>query len=775
MGAGSRTRIKLIGNFCPPEELCREWERMSQGQLRWNDIELTWEDRDVDFYVIVNAPWPGEHYVASRTIVFQMEPWCGEAHQNWGVKTWGEWAAPDPSRFLQVRAHRTHLNNAFWQLKATYEELRTQPIVKNRILASICSPKYFDPGHIRRVDFLKFLEQKDDDIVRVDVYAHDNPLGFTSWVGPLPPGEKDAALVPYRYFFAAENNRERNFVTEKLWEPLLTETLCFYWGCPNAADWIDPRAFIPVDLDNFDQAFRTMKEAILGNEWEKRLDVIRREKRKVLEHYQFFPTLERILHHEMRLPRHPTDAEVTYHKYFADALGARISAVGFVHCFTRGCDTTILGELLASIEASGLLNSLDRLYIINCGDDAVLPRGFDRHVGRVRLINFSRDAGRGEAPTLDLIRTFVAFHDGACILYIHTKGASHAQPQSNIADWRRLMLHFLVERHAEARAALATHDVVGCNLLDRPQRHFSGNFWWANARYLKTLPSVPTGDRHEAEWWVLGGDAVRAASLHDSGVDHYREPYGRQAYVSAEALAPASGPGHAEASSAPDAVPSGGARASLCLVMIAKDEAQVVSEALASILPYIADFVVVDTGSTDGTQETVRGFFAAHGIPGQVLERPWRDFGWNRTEALALARELSASDYLWMLDADDVIEGRPDITDLTADAYHLRLGPDVEYWRLQIFRRSLPWKYVGVLHEYPACDAPAPCLGRIEGDYQVLSRRLGNRSRDPRKYEHDAAMLEAALAFEPENARYAFYLAQSWFDAGQFDKALEGY
>ena len=145
------------------------------------------------------------------------------------------------------------------------------------------------------------------DAVRVDLYAYDNPLGFTSWVGPIPGDEKEAALLPYKYFFTAENNSEHNFITEKLWEPLLSETLCFYWGCPNAADWVDPRAFIRLDLDDFEGAFQVMKRAILANEWEKRLDIIRREKRKVLDHYQFFPTLERILHHEMRMPLHPSN------------------------------------------------------------------------------------------------------------------------------------------------------------------------------------------------------------------------------------------------------------------------------------------------------------------------------------------------------------------------------------------------------------------------------------------------------------------------------------
>ena len=76
--------------------------------------------------------------------------------------------------------------------------------------------------------------------------------------------------------------------------------------------------------------------------------------------------------------------------------------------------------------------------------------------------------------------------------------------------------------------------------------------------------------------------------------------------------------------------------------MIVKDEAAVVGEALASLAPHIADYIVVDTGSGDGTQAVIAGDMAARGIKGQVFERPWRDFGWNRSEALALAREHSA-------------------------------------------------------------------------------------------------------------------------------------
>jgi hypothetical protein len=35
----------------------------------------------------------------------------------------------------------------------------------------------------------------------------------------------------------------------------------------------------------------------------------------------------------------------------------------------------------------------------------------------------------------------------------------------------------------------------------------------------------------------------------------------------------------------------------------------------------------VDTGSDDGTQDVIRNHMARLGIPGELYERPWRNFG----------------------------------------------------------------------------------------------------------------------------------------------------
>ena len=213
-------------------------------------------------------------------------------------------------------------------------------------------------------------------------------------------------------------------------------------------------------------------------------------------------------------------------------------------------------------------------------------------------------------------------------------------------------------------------------------------------------------------------------------------------------------------------------RPSICLSMIVRDEVDVVGATLDCVAPHIDHWVIVDTGSTDATRDLIRSRFDALGIPGEMHERPWRDFGTNRTEALALCR--GKAEYAWVIDADDLVVGSLDLSELTADSYLLRYGSDFRYWRTQIFRTELDWRYVGRVHEYATCGGPFT-ESRLEGDYHVVSRRLGARNRDPDKYERDRRVLLAALADDPDNPRTVFYLAQSCFDAGHPREALGWY
>ena len=73
---------------------------------------------------------------------------------------------------------------------------------------------------------------------------------------------------------------------------------------------------------------------------------------------------------------------------------------------------------------------------------------------------------------------------------------------------------------------------------------------------------------------------------------------------------------------------------SICLAMICKNESEVIRRALSSCRPYINTWVVLDTGSTDGTQDIIREEMA--GLPGQIIEEPWVNWETSRTRAIQL-------------------------------------------------------------------------------------------------------------------------------------------
>jgi Glycosyl transferase family 2 len=207
--------------------------------------------------------------------------------------------------------------------------------------------------------------------------------------------------------------------------------------------------------------------------------------------------------------------------------------------------------------------------------------------------------------------------------------------------------------------------------------------------------------------------------------------------------------------------------------MIVRNEAHIVAEVLDAVAPYITSWVIVDTGSDDGTQALIRTHMAHLGIPGELHERPWRDFSHNRSEALTLAH--GHGDYIWVMDADDTLAGRPDFNRLGADIYLMRVkASDLTLWRPQLFRDHLPVRYTGVVHESIACDEPCS-VARIEGDYHIEARRLGARSLDPQAFARDRDLLLAQVERDPEDARSVFYLAQSYYFLNDFVNAHKWY
>jgi glycosyltransferase involved in cell wall biosynthesis len=222
----------------------------------------------------------------------------------------------------------------------------------------------------------------------------------------------------------------------------------------------------------------------------------------------------------------------------------------------------------------------------------------------------------------------------------------------------------------------------------------------------------------------------------------------------------------------------------LCLNMIVKNESHVILRCLESVRPLVDHVLIEDTGSSDGTQTIIREWLNRVGMPGEVFEEPWRDFAYNRSHALARLHENKSVDYALIMDADDqlVVEAGFDVaafkSGLSKDLYFVEMRHSlVHYQRGQIYSNKREFRYRGVLHEFLEGPSEGFSSGNAAGFY-IISSREGARSQDPDKYRKDAQVLEQALQAEQDpflRSRYTFYLARSYRDAGEKEKALDNY
>jgi hypothetical protein len=92
------------------------------------------------------------------------------------------------------------------------------------------------------------------------------------------------------------------------------------------------------------------------------------------------------------------------------------------------------------------------------------------------------------------------------VMYFHTKGSSYLFKEGRddweydkskikiVTGWRRLMEWVVIDRWEENIRKLRLSHVTGCVLMKEPFMHFSGNFWWAKAEYIRHI-SHPIDDR----------------------------------------------------------------------------------------------------------------------------------------------------------------------------------------------------------------------------------------------------------------------------------------
>lgn len=208
----------------------------------------------------------------------------------------------------------------------------------------------------------------------------------------------------------------------------------------------------------------------------------------------------------------------------------------------------------------------------------------------------------------------------------------------------------------------------------------------------------------------------------------------------------------------------------LGLNCIVKNEEKRILRMLNSVRTFISCAVVVDTGSTDKTIEVMSEWFKAAKIDYVIDRAPFENWAQARNAALDAAYRYAKADgdqyrfdYLLLCDADMELRANPAVFEkLDAKAYAIqqRAGT-LHYDNARLLKvDALPAaRYLGVTHEFLNVATV-----RISPDAAHFIDHADGANRN-NKALRDAGLLRHGLEADPTNARYMFYLAQSYRDA----------
>lgn len=84
----------------------------------------------------------------------------------------------------------------------------------------------------------------------------------------------------------------------------------------------------------------------------------------------------------------------------------------------------------------------------------------------------------------------------------------------------------------------------------------------------------------------------------------------------------------------------------ISVVIICRNEAPIIGKTITAVKGFASDIVVVDSGSTDGTQSIVTSLGA------RLIETGWEGYGPNKNKGVAAA----ANDWILSIDADEIVD-----------------------------------------------------------------------------------------------------------------------
>lgn len=145
-------------------------------------------------------------------------------------------------------------------------------IKKEKMFSHIYSSKTQLEGHKFRHTIASHIKKQN---LNVDLFGNGSPT---------PLDRKSDGLRPYKFSIVIENNRDKNYFTEKIIDAFICRTIPIYWGAPNISNWFDMGSIITFDtLEDLQNILSSLTEEDYQNSFDSLMENYHRS----LEYYDY--------------------------------------------------------------------------------------------------------------------------------------------------------------------------------------------------------------------------------------------------------------------------------------------------------------------------------------------------------------------------------------------------------------------------------------------------------------------------------------------------------
>lgn len=227
-------------------------------------------------------------------------------------------------------------------------------------------------------------------------------------------------------------------------------------------------------------------------------------------------------------------------------------------------------------------------------------------------------------------------------------------------------------------------------------------------------------------------------------------------------------------------------KSTICITTIVKNEEKIIKRMIDSWKDQVDYWVIIDTGSTDKTVEIIKKELPTDKYPGELHQRKWVNMGHNRTEAFELSKDKG--DFHFIVDADEVVEWdkdwRKELDEIKKQDFDMamvkvnrpEIGWCMDSQRImrtdRDFYARLPY-HCSFLAKKSKNKTPLIMKTIKIRDYHDGIRTKGMNNKE--KYEPVVKALEEQMIKDPKDSRAQFYLAQTYANLKQKQKAIKAY